>query len=629
MMEHLKTRIAEIKHRDLIPFVFIPLAYWESLDFFFFVATMLFCISAVQMAVQIRKEEHRWTYLVQNITMCLMFVYYMVAGLPIGMILGYSAAVTCWYATKHRNRLGQIILAAYLSQIIMNAFVNPESTRELPYTVLITAYNLCFILLLSSVFNFKTAVSIHFTFQTLLRTLNFYYGTYRYAAIGILDIFSIPTFLTIAEQYQFQPNRTILLYLGICIVCLILMLCTENFKIKGIRFFRIGTLVLSSILFLMIGERAYQDWQNPKERSMYFFDAFAMSAVEQLNTILDCPDRESQETRVHAFAEDIPNPEDIQPNIITVMSESYADLVKILDLDVNEDPLAGLYAMDNDHTAHGFVHVNTVGGGTSISEWEYLTGLNCVDFSVYRVPFIMDMQKNYAFTSSLMYTPYRKVFMHPFRTTGWNRPNVYQALNYDEILFEKDFKNLDDNDRVRKYVSDDTLTDEIISLMERTKEPLFSMNVTMQNHGDYLPESGDVTRNIKFQSDMEMTEEEQDKLELFLNLQKLSTDALVKLVDYLEAHPENPTILVFFGDHYPSGIVAPQKGVSYDTPYFVYCNYKPIQDMPENMDLSLLYPNMKRAAGLPLTSWEKYLLSLNGATADRDMILARIRYGGF
>ena len=112
-----------------------------------------------------------------------------------------------------------------------------------------------------------------------------------------------------------------------------------------------------------------------------------------------------------------------------------------------------------------------------------------------------------------------------------------------------------------------------------------------------------------------------------MTLMDHSTKALEELIEYLDAHPEYPTLLVFFGDHYPSDLIMPSDGkrIVYETPYMVYCNYKKIQRLPENLDLSLLFPNVKKAADLPLTSWEQYLLSLDGKLADRDMVIAKIR----
>ena len=154
------------------------------------------------------------------------------------------------------------------------------------------------------------------------------------------------------------------------------------------------------------------------------------------------------------------------------------------------------------------------------------------------------------------------------------------------------------------------------------------MNVTMQNHGGYDNEGmGDEPICVQVEEQDGLDEETLEHLQVYLTLMDHSTKALEELIEYLDAHPEYPTLLVFFGDHYPSDLIMPSDGkkIVYETPYMVYCNYQKIQKLPENLDLSLLYPNVKKAADLPLTSWEKYLLSLNGQLADRDMVIARIR----
>ncbi len=54
----------------------------------------------------------------------------------------------------------------------------------------------------------------------------------------------------------------------------------------------------------------------------------------------------------------------IKPNIVTVMCESYSDIVKIRDLIASEDPVDPLWKLGetDSHAQTGTVHINTAGG---------------------------------------------------------------------------------------------------------------------------------------------------------------------------------------------------------------------------------------------------------------------------
>ena len=629
-MNLLKEKLQEQKHLEIIPFLLIPLTVIKNIDFIFIFVSMLMAVFSTKQAVEKRKETDGISYVMQNIVTDFLFLFYMISGYPAGITLAYLAVLICAYSTWKQNKVCAVYLAAAVSQLVMVIFVDPENFWNLEYSLLITVYNLSAILCFTSFFNYRTAVIIHFAFHLFLRIANIYYAKYRFATISIMDIFSLPTFFSIAGDYDFTPSKDMIIYIIICIILTVPLLLIKNFKLNTRKILKPIFLICLISMFFVVGEQAYRNWQNVENRNIYFFDAFALSAVEQVNIILDCPDKASQEVKIQEFQADKFKENEIKPHIITIMSESYADIVKALDLEVEKNPLQDMYDLDGTYSETGTVRVNTVGGGTSVSEWGYLTGLNCADFSVLRIPYATDVNTNYSFTADPLYSDYQKVFVHPFRSSGWNRMHVYDIFEYDRVIFDEDMDPKQE-DYIRGYISDDYLTKHIITQIETAETPLFSMNVSMQNHGGYHPGQYTLdTPAIEIKND-ELSDEDREKAELFLQLENLTTEALINLVNYLEDHPEHPTLLIFFGDHYPSDIKMPESSVgkSYETPYFVYCNYKNLDTMPEHMDLSLLLPNAKKAAGLPLSSWEKYLLSLNGNTANREMILARIKYGAF
>ena len=106
-------------------------------------------------------------------------------------------------------------------------------------------------------------------------------------------------------------------------------------------------------------------------------------------------------------------------------------------------------------------------------------------------------------------------------------------------------------EKVRKYVSDRALFSEIINRYKANGKntPLFSYNVTMQNHSDY---TGDFDN---FDTDIEVTGLDNVRsIERYLSLEKLTDSAFKDLISYFDSI-NDPSIVVFFGDHQPTDSV--------------------------------------------------------------------------
>ena len=550
-------------------------------------------------------------------------------------LLAYSSMLlflyTVWNSyVNNRPELGcEVIQAAIMSLYVISSF--NSHAWEFSYVILLFFYSFAIIALLTCCIGFKPAVFIYYLSSVLFEVVSVFFHNYRYSNITISDVLSLPTFFNVASNYTFQWDDTMTVFAVMGIMCVIPFFFMNSYKPDKRFRIVIASTFVASITFLGLGYKTSVKWQKENCGTNYF-DIFAMSVIDEIKIKLDTPDMDGQVAKVKAFPSDTWEDGAITPNIVTVMCESYSDIVKIRDLIASEDPVDPLWELGetDSHAQTGTVHINTAGGGTSVSEWEYQTGLNHSLLSVSRVPFFTDCKKNYTFSADTLYSNYYKLYMHPYKSSGWNRTNVYQAFQFDEMVFsEPGDETYGAEDRVRGIVSDKAFLNTIKKRLEESDKPLFSMNVTMQNHGGYGDNVGGEDRlkekTVTVSSDIK----DKELTENFLTLEKLSTEAILEFTQYLKEHPEEPTLLIFFGDHYPSDLEMPVAHTSYGTPYLVYSNFCELQDMPEEMDLSLLYANAMKAAGLPLSSWDKYLLSLNGKTADRSMIIARIKGGYF
>ena len=107
----------------------------------------------------------------------------------------------------------------------------------------------------------------------------------------------------------------------------------------------------------------------------------------------------------------------------------------------------------------------------------------------------------------------------------------------------------------RGFISDSELTRKIISTYETEKQtgkPGFIFAISVQNHGsysssDYSPEQ---LISADFLPESTADEETQGNIKSYLTGVKYADAALGELIKYFESVKE-PTIIVFFGDHFP------------------------------------------------------------------------------
>lgn len=270
------------------------------------------------------------------------------------------------------------------------------------------------------------------------------------------------------------------------------------------------------------------------------------------------------------------------------------------------------------------------GGSTANSEFECLTGFSMRYLPFQSVPYRSVIRKE---TPSL--ATYMKemgyggnIAFHPGLQNSYNRNVVYPLLGFDEHVAKED---LDEPDLVRDFVSDEYDYGYVESRYEdfRAKNPdtpFYMFNVTIQNHGGYTFDTGVVDAGVEILSDdarFEMSGQ-------FLNLMKLSDEALKGLIEYYSGIDE-PTVIVLFGDHQPriedefysnmkenyhsSLSDIEWSEMQHYVPFMIWSNYDMgIAEQSEDSELLLsanyIGPYLKQTLGLPMTGFDKYLLDM-------------------
>lgn len=253
-----------------------------------------------------------------------------------------------------------------------------------------------------------------------------------------------------------------------------------------------------------------------------------------------------------------------RPNVILILSESFFDVTGLENVTFERDPAAEFRALKEEGVSGPFF-TRSLGYGTCNIELEVLTGMNTGLLSgedLYswspdvftRLPSV---------PSVLQSEGYYTAMLHMFDDSIYHRAGIFSRLGFDDLYFSSDFAAFHEpaaqagdywaymNERIAgSFYSDDLMTDLLISLYEKhdADGPVFLYGISMENHSTYVDKYGGEELTVSPESPL--TGEAANNL---LNLSQGVRDAsaaLGKLADYFRSVDE-PTVIVFFGDHRP------------------------------------------------------------------------------
>ncbi len=223
---------------------------------------------------------------------------------------------------------------------------------------------------------------------------------------------------------------------------------------------------------------------------------------------------------------------------------------------------------------------------------------------------------------------YKTIGLHTYDGEFYNRRENYKYLGFDVF---KDMNEMDSPGYYGKYVSDKTMTENIIKELEDNKgdEPLYIWALTMQNHTPYATSNYDKDAlKIKVSGD-KLSDVAYDKLTAYVNGVYESDRCLKNLIDYLDKS-DTPTVLLFYGDHLPSlyeayydtGMIKTKDTSKWTTeemyemhqiPFFIYNNYdlKKEYKHDELIGAMFLGNRLLNEAGVKKSSYFNFLDTLN------------------
>lgn len=289
------------------------------------------------------------------------------------------------------------------------------------------------------------------------------------------------------------------------------------------------------------------------------------------------------------------------PHVIVIMNESFGSVHRRVKTTKNVTP----YFDNLPGTIKGNLYVNTFGGGTANTEFEFLTGMTVGNYPYPVMPYNNFVKRDkYSLARFFNNLGYKTIAMHPYTATNYHRNKVYKYFGFNDLVFYDDFKN---KQYVRKFVSDESMYEEVIRRYRMTKaqdKKLFLFGVTMQNHSGYsdLKEKDvlSLTRNNR----------NRDELDAYLSLMKISDTAIKTLIEFI-MYEKDHAIVLFFGDHNASFGTELNRDLydsnmnyectdAYSVPFFIYDNRYPEERFIKATSANFLSLELLKKANLPL-----------------------------
>lgn len=566
----------------------------------------------------------------------------------------YAGIVLCDYKVLLRFLRKHSFLLLLAAPVV--SFVQMETMIGTSIGAMSISYILKNLLLLTIIYLFFFIVFEKFSAGVIFTSLlifiisvaNYFVFAFRGRYIRFSDIYEFSTAMDVVGKYSFQLGKSFVLAAGILMIILLPAAFVWNSDFSFARMIRcrnrkwmlpIRMLFASGLCFLFVfliksdvlyGNVKSMAWAPEAYEKKY---GYLLSFVAEIHdSSVKSLDGYSVET-ANQILEQTAVKEKVSeksPNIIVIMNESFTDLSVLGDFSTNQEYMP-FYNSLSENTIRGYQITSGIGGGTSQTEFEFLSGCSqaFISGSVYArylnsdTPSIVTSLQNQKL-------PYRTIAMHPEKATNYYRDRAYRYLGFDETYFIDSFPK---GETVFDKVTDAADYDFLIQKYEEEEKegPLFIMDITMQNHGDYTHSDYD------FEDPVNVTSfQASDDVNEFLTLMKMSDDALAELIGYFDKI-EEPTIILFFGDHQPSlsdsfyetvmgktkEELSPQEEMKkYMVPFMLWANYDIEEKQGYVISPNILSPLLLDTAGLQLTSFNRFVLQ----TGEQLPVIQSIGY---
>ena len=259
----------------------------------------------------------------------------------------------------------------------------------------------------------------------------------------------------------------------------------------------------------------------------------------------------------------------VQPNIIYVQLESFIDVKSINNVRFSIDPVPNFTALKEQYPS-GYLTVPLIGSGTANTEFEVLTGMNTDHFAPGEYPYLSSLTDKTCESAAFLLREqgYHTFALHNHTGTFYSRNTVYPNLGFSTFVPVEYMYGIERNEL--GWAKDKVLADEIVKCTDSTEWRDFIFTVSVQPHGKYETEAeffGDIT--VYGIEDEELAKE----YSYYAN-QIYETDAFVGDLISRYENSQEPTVIVFYGDHLPDlGLTESDSANLYRTEYVIWNNF--------------------------------------------------------
>lgn len=365
------------------------------------------------------------------------------------------------------------------------------------------------------------------------------------------DVFLGDEARNIGEYFVLMTWREFLIFALIVFVTITIpiLFSRKIYEYKQRGLFFIVPLVVFSLLFfekpislLEIGEVNNVFWD---QSITYQRNGVQVGFVNTLQLInIEPPDGYTRQRINELSAEFVADRvAETRPNIIIIMNEAFWDPMRLPKIEFSQDPLPFFRSLQTNHS-YGELLVPVFGGSTANTEFEILTGNSMQFLPQGSIPYSQYVHNPHpSIASRLRNDGYKAIAIHNYHNWFYRRDQVYKHFGFDHFISQSFFK---DPEYRRDFISDKEMSRRIITEHQNSDDPLFIFAVTMQNHGPYNARH--------YQEDRVFVKGISEDLTRMLNTYstgvKDADESLELLVNYFEKINE-PTVIVFFGDHLP------------------------------------------------------------------------------
>ncbi|MBE7004543.1 MAG: hypothetical protein E7425_09735 [Ruminococcaceae bacterium] len=419
---------------------------------------------------------------------------------------------------------------------------------------------------------------------------------FRSRPIMLADLKAIGTAKEVVGSYDLTPTwqmaagmAVLLLYLTAVFLAWKKSIPKEKPELKKRLAMRGACATVALLLAFLSVNNPVFDSVNTFQWDAYVVEGFHREGIvltfvkNAISSHVRKPDGYSREL-VDAYLADYQQKQTVtgpQPvRIIMVMNEAFSDL-RTVGVDSSIDVMPFIDSLD-ENTIEGSLFVSIIGGGTCNTEFEALTGNTLAFLSSGAYPYTENVTKPLFSLAEYFRNngAYLTEAFHANEAKNWNRNAVYPNLGFETFHSVDDYPALTSENYLRGlYITDAT----DYSFMEQRDaadegKNRFLFNVTIQNHADY-----DHFMDLEEAAVLKPYEDSLDQcVRVYLSLIKVSDDSIRQLVETYRDSDE-PTMIVFFGDHQPTFTASAAAKVYtntschldyYKSKFFIWTNYE-------------------------------------------------------